>query len=492
MVKEGAAFVKLDAVNWADSFYAGRTELGARAEPAERYNLATALRIVRRMETSAARSAVFEEIKRKNRLYRLVDSLYARAGSRLMQPLALLLYMLKCAASTSPGGARDAEAVAVFTFGNERHAIERVAALVPDVRLLCISFSRRHMLDRNQLAAVLQMLKAAPRLWPFLVALAKRYSFMPSARMASALAFYMRFSRLFADRPQLHAAVVASNYSPDALGLAAAAHLFERRVIYVNHAPVAANGALVPPVLADCAVFYGDAIRQTYERYSRCNADVALIGQPVPAQPLRWSDDVKCVGIFLTALTKTEAVADLVQKIRDCMPGVRLLIRNHPVALLKSDFTDLVAGDDKVEVTIGNPLEEEIAAGDLIVCGNSGVALNALSGGRPVAYVDSLDSLEFDYNGFVAAGLVCHVPGWSDDIYLRLKRFYLKPRWQSVMRSYDASYGTDAPSLHRSAAARIRSHLGRQPIPSAAEFIAGVQLAAPFPSIEAGLRKAAR
>ena len=45
------------------------TPLAPASEPArvrDRYDLATALRIVRAMETSAARAAVYDEIKAKN------------------------------------------------------------------------------------------------------------------------------------------------------------------------------------------------------------------------------------------------------------------------------------------------------------------------------------------------------------------------------------------------------------------------------------------
>jgi hypothetical protein len=41
----------------------------------QRYDLAGAIRVVRQMETSAARGAVFAEITRKNVAYRLVDRL---------------------------------------------------------------------------------------------------------------------------------------------------------------------------------------------------------------------------------------------------------------------------------------------------------------------------------------------------------------------------------------------------------------------------------
>jgi len=458
--------VKHDPVKWRETFYMGSNVPACDAErqaPGDRYDLATALRIVRRMETSAARGAVFEEIKNKNPLYRLVDTFYSKAGAGTVQPLLLFAYMLKCVVSPGPFNDDSAEAVAISNFDNEHHTVDRLAALVPDVRLLRLSLRRRHFLGLGQLGAACRLLGSAGRIWPFLSSVARSHSFMPSARIASALAFYMRFSQLFADRPALNAAIVASNYSPEAVGLAAAAHRMGRRVIYLNHAPIPANGALVPPVLADYAIFYGDAVRQTYERRSRCRAEVALIGQPWTARAMEWRDEVRTVGIFLTALTRVDVVSDLVSAIRANRPGVHILVRNHPVALLKTDLSDLASNDPNIEITIGKPLDDEITACDLIICGNSGVAMNALSGGRPVAYLASLDGLNFDYNGFVESGLICHVAGWSDDIYAQLKDFYRHPRWQGVMRSYDASYGADVAPLKQAAAETVKRYLSPTP-----------------------------
>jgi hypothetical protein len=458
--------VRHDTVDWRETFYVGSKEIAWRPKrevPDDRYDLAIALRIVRRMETSAGRGAVFAEIKNKNPLYRLVDTLYARAGAGL-QPLLLFAYMLKCVVSIGPFDDDGAEAVAISNFDNERHTVERVAALVPDVRLLRLSIKRRHILGLGQVAAALRMLGSMGRIWSFLAILVRSHSFMPSARIASALAFYMRFSQLFAERPALNAALVVSNYSPEAVGMAAAAHRMGRRVVYANHAPVPANGAVVPPVLADCALFYGAAIRQTYERRSRCTADVALIGQPWTARPMEWRDEVRTVGIFLTAMTRAEAVSDLVSAIRASRPDVRILIRNHPVALLRTDFSELEAQDGKLEITIGTPLDDEIVACDLIICGNSGVALNALSGGRPVAYLAGLDGIKFDCNGFVESGLVAPVTGWSDDLYRRLKNFYQAPGWQDVMRTYDASYGADVAALEQAAAETVKRYLRPAPV----------------------------
>ena len=453
--------MRQNTVGWRETFDVGSKQVdwpSKREARGDRYDLVTALRIVRQMETSAGRAAVFEEIKNKNPLYRLVDTIYSSAGG-LVQSLILFAYMLKCVVSLGPFDDDGAEAVVISNFDNELHTVERVAALVPEVRILRLSVKRRHVLRLGQLATALRMLGSLGRTWCFLRTLVRSHSFMPSARIASALAFYMRLVQLFAERPALRAAIVASNYSPEAVGMAAAAHRMGRRVVYANHAPVPANGAVVPPVLADCALFYGDAARQTYERRSRCTAEVAVIGQPWTSRDMEWRDEVRTVGIFLTSGTRTDVVTELVSTIRASWPGVRILIRNHPVALLKTDFSNLADGDGNLEVTIGNPLEEEIAGCDLIICGNSGVAMNALSGGRPVAYMDNLDGLKFDSIGFVESGLVCHVKAWSGDIYALLKAFYGRPDWHGVMRSYDASYGADAEALNRAAAEMILRHI---------------------------------
>ena len=432
-------------------------------EKIKRYDLATAIRVVRGVESTAARGAVFAEIKDKNPLYRLVDNLYSKAGARVGQPFLLYLYMLTCVLSLGPFDDDNAEAIGIANFSNEHNTIDRLAAILAGTRILRLSLKWRHMFSLGQLRAAVRVAGTAPRVWSFLARLARSHSFMPAARVASCLAYYARFSQVFADRPGLNAGIVASNYSPEAVGLAAAAHGMCRRVIYVNHAPVPANAPSVPPVLADCAVFYGDAMRQTYERRSHCTADVALIGQPGAIRPMTWSDDVRTVGIFLTALTRTDAVAALVAAIRATCPGVRVLIRNHPVALVKSDFSELAARYGNLDITQGNRLDDEIAACDLIFCGNSGVALNALRGGRPVAYCAELDGLRFDYNGFVESGLVCDVPVWSEDLYARLKGFYTSSAWQPVMQSYDASYGADAAELERAAARTIRRYLSPTP-----------------------------
>ena len=423
--------------------------------------LVCALLTVRQMETSNGRTMVFDEIKQKNPVFRIADHIYDLSGERFFQPFLLLLYMLKCVLSV--GATRQVsptdEAVAISTFENERTAVARISALVSDIAILNLTLKRAYAFRLPNMLQALALIVSIGRVWPLLTKLARNYPFMPSARIASALAFYMSFRKFFEKQSRINAAIIASNYSPEAVGLAAAARHSGRNVVYTNHSPVPAKSAYVPAVRADFALFYGERVTQTYRRRSRCAAEVALIGQPVLARKMEWREQISSVGIFLTAGTKNEVLQDLVESIRLSLPSARIIVRQHPVTLLKIDLTAVDVTDPNLEFTLGNPLEEEIARCDLVICGNSGVALNVLSGGRPVAYISSLDRLPFDYNGFVENRLVHWMPWWSDDAYDRLRDFYQSPQWQKIMRSYDAGYGADGGKLLRSAGQAVRPYL---------------------------------
>ncbi|MEL7199126.1 MAG: hypothetical protein AAGL10_12500 [Pseudomonadota bacterium] len=416
-------------------------------ESRDHYDLSTALGVVREMETSAGRAAVFEEIKNKNAIYKLVDSIYQSSGHSFFQPLFLFIYMVKCVVSLGPFKGETAQAVSIANFPNEHKTVARIVALIPDIALMQVSVGRKHILAAEQIKAAFRMLGSFARVWSFLRVLVREHSFMPAARITSALAYYMRFSHMFEHSPALKAAIIASNYSPEAVGMAAAAHRHGRKVIYSPHAPVPANGPVVPPVYADCALFYGEETRKTYEQRSACTAQVAYIGEPGTARPMEWRDHASTIGIFLTSGTKVDVLKSLIATIRVDLPDARIIIRQHPVQLLSTDFSDLELDDPKTELTLGNPLDDEIAACDLVICGNSGVAMNVLSGGRPVAYLSSLDGILFDSNGFVGSRLVFNMPWWSEDLYDRLKGFYEAPGWRSVMQTYDASYSADANEL---------------------------------------------
>jgi nicotinamidase-related amidase len=355
--------------------------------------------------------------------------------------------MLKAIAAIGPEVKASDEIISILNFNNEASAIDRVLKVIPDNKSARLSFSKKYYLRKNQISAYFALFKATPNYWSFIRKIARTYDFMPACRMASVLAFYIRFDETFKKHENLKTALIASNYSPECTALAAAAHKNGRKVIYVNHAPVPANSAYVPPVLSDYSVFYGTAMQDIYQRRSRCMSQVVTIGQPGDTQFMKWLPQIKTVGIFLTALTQKAKLEALIEQIKHTSPKIEILIRHHPVSLLETNLEAILERYDGIRTTIGTPLDKDIADCDLVFSGNSGVAMNVLRGGKPVAYLATLDSLPHDYLGFVTDGLACEVSRWHDDLYQELRAFYDRDIWKDKMREYDASFGVSRTKL---------------------------------------------
>jgi len=413
----------------------------------EGYSLTTAILVVRKMDTQQTRSAVFSEIKNKNIIYRFVDSTYNLSKYLFLQPIVLIAYMLKCVAAIGPEIENTDTIVSISNFTNEAHAIDRVMNIIPTAKSTKLTFSKKYYLRKNQFNNYITFLKAFPHYWRFIKKLAQSYDFMPACRIASVLAFYIRFDAMFKSNPNLNIALIGSNYSPECTAIAAAAHKNGRKVIYVNHAPVPANSPYVPPVLSDYSVFYGSAMETIYKRRSRCTSEVIMIGQPGKTKYIKWQPEIKTVGIFLTALTQKYALEDLITQIKADDPDIEILIRHHPVSLLETNLDEVINRHKGIRTTIGTPLGEDISDCDLVFSGNSGVAMNVMREGKPVAYLATLDSLPHDYLGFVTDGLAYESQGWNSSLYQELRTFYDRDKWKAKMREYDASYGISRDKL---------------------------------------------
>jgi hypothetical protein len=97
------------------------------------------------------------------------------------------------------------------------------------------------------------------------------------------------------------------------------------------------------------------------------------------------------------------------------------------------------------------PLSERLAVGvflckdvnegrlrdlDVVLAGNSSVLAEALTAGRPAAYVPGLDHGPSDLHAFVARGLVCQ---YCDERSLdpdAMQSFYLRPDWSDTLRLF--------------------------------------------------------
>lgn len=132
------------------------------------YSLTTAMLVVRKMDTQQTRSAVFSEIKNKNPIYRLVDQAYSFSRYLFLQPVILLLYMLKAIAAIGPEVKDSDEIISISNFNNEANAIDRVLKLIPHTQTAQLTFGKKYYLRINQISAYLALLKASPNYWNFI------------------------------------------------------------------------------------------------------------------------------------------------------------------------------------------------------------------------------------------------------------------------------------------------------------------------------------
>ena len=97
----------------------------------------------------------------------------------------------------------------------------------------------------------------------------------------------------------------------------------------------------------------------------------------------------------------------------------------------------------------------DIGAADVVLGGNSSVLVDAVTAGRPAAYVPGLDYGSHDLHAFVARGLIYPMDdrlGFDPDAMLR---FYHRPDWPAALRLF-ANVDEDEAAVAARAADAMR------------------------------------
>ncbi len=425
------------------------------------YSLGRASLIVRKMDASAGRLSVFDDVVRKNFYIRFFYALYAKCPGFLKTTL-LIIYGLKCYLSVNWGPGREGEIAFFASYPNERVALGHLRRNLPELSGVELTISRRNCLDWDALKALPAFLACVVRLWPLAARLARRLHFMPACRVFSTSAFYLRFGRLLKQR-RVQAVFIASHYSPECLALAAAAHRQGRKVLFVNHANATGDKVYAPPLYCDLAALTGQGVLDAYSQNGAKPVNTVFIPPASPQAPMRNHFNPEgglSVGIFLTALTDMARLEARIEQLLRSPRVARVLIRPHPVKVINEDLSGLCTADGRVQETGGTLLIDNVRRCDLAICGNSTVTIEVLRGGLPVFYDAALDDCGHDLNGHLRRNLVPPLPEWLDDAALEaVEAFYDDPAWLGRMRYFDASYRGDEAEMFRRLAVSIRETL---------------------------------
>jgi hypothetical protein len=145
------------------------------------------------------------------------------------------------------------------------------------------------------------------------------------------------------------------------------------------------------------------------------------------------------LGIFLSKEVNEPGLKTLVARLLECSDVSTILIRPHPKNLWIG-FNEWIATQDQFRVCLGNgaTVSQDIESVDIALAGNSSVLIDALTAGRPSAYVIGLDHGPPDLHRFAESGLVYILPDvfngeWN---FAAMLAFYQQPDWVNILRHF--------------------------------------------------------
>ena len=383
--------------------------------------------------------------------------IFYQHSPRAIKAAAVVLYGLKCYLSLFRRHAGEPHLVYFASYPNERRVLRHVRNILQAAAHDEITVTLRNCAKLTAVTEIVAYIPASVRLYRFARRLVQKHEFMPACRIFSTVTYYRRFKRLL-DK-DVKAVFIACHYSPECVGLAAAAHRAGKKVLFTNHATATGETGYVAPLHANLVAVTSQAMADLYQRHTPHELDIVPITISEPQQPMREpnrNSDTLSVGIYLTALTAEDRLQEIVAD-WSRLPAIgSVFIRTHPAQVVNSDLTGIT--DTRVPVEISNtmPLREDIMRADIAVCGNSTVAIEILRGGRPVLYDHRLDHLVYDYNGYAGYGLVLQYPEIiDDDIFEKIQRHYFSEHWHEKMRYFDSSYQNDERAITQQFAAAV-------------------------------------
>ena len=316
---------------------------------------------------------------------------------------------------------------------NERSAIEAMRNLAPETCWTELKFSL--IPDAASLRALPGSF-APRRLFKLVSQLHRRHEFFKVLRVAEFLAFYSRYLEIFR-QGRFRLAVTSNHSNPHGLAFNLAARKCRVPQVLITH------GMPVRPVARltyDLAIVHCDAAQRTYFEEGCRIAHVLTHGRrqhyrPMPSKP---SGQV-VLGIFLCKEVNETCLKTLVARLLDCSDVSTILIRPHPKNLWIG-FNEWIATQDQFRVCLGNgaTVSQDIESVDIALAGNSSVLIDALTAGRPSAYVIGLDHGPPDLHRFAESGLVYILPDvfngeWN---FAAMLAFYQQPDWVNILRHF--------------------------------------------------------
>jgi hypothetical protein len=227
---------------------------------------------------------------------------------------------------------------------------------------------------------------------------------------------------------------MSSHSNPHGIAFNLAARQAKVPIALISH------GMPIKPVARlqyDLAVVHCEAARQTYVAEGSLLRRVFVHGRKQDYSPMVTVLPEKLtLGIFLCKDVNERTLQALVRQALKDPRVAGIMIRPHPKNLWRGLEAWIAAlNDPRVRLSPGGKIAADVQLVEVVVAGNSSVLVDALTGGRPSAFVPYLDHGPVDLHAFVERRLVYQIDELSLDLE-GLLGFYQHPEWLSVLRLF--------------------------------------------------------
>jgi hypothetical protein len=400
-----------------------------------------------RCDEAAVVHSIVEYVVSQHRGLRLLSLIIERTRNTPVPGVIALIGWLRaflsvCSPETSEGYAWLAR------LSNERFAIDAMKELA---RNSCWTELRFGLVPDAASLRALPVSFAPRRLFKLVRRLHRRHEFFKVLRVSEFLAFYVRYLEIF-QRGRFQLAVTSNHSNPHGLAFNLAARKCGLPAVLITH------GMPVRPVARlayDLAIVHCDAAQRTYAEEGCRITHVLTHGrrQHYRPMPSALPSGPVVAGIFLCKEVNERCLKTLVARLLSSSNVSTILIRPHPKNLWVG-LTDWIAKQDqsRVRLAAGVTIFQDIESVAIALAGNSSVLVDALSAGRPSAYVFGLDYGPPDLHRFAESGLAYEFPerpnDWKGELAAMLA-FYQRPGWLSILRQFANIDDDEAAVLER-------------------------------------------
>ena len=426
-------------------------------------DLLKSLRHIKRIYGRPSTQDVFKEILAKKRLTRTLVRLFSKYRSTKFLTLLLSIYSMKALLSIRFPKKKGA-IFATGTTANEFSYIKYIEKCMQGEEIEIVSPSIKNIISLGNISLLLAIIFHPKRTIKYckVISYFNNDDFITGCLRASFVGYYVKNIYILS-RTSPKAVLVTSNYAADSCAMVSAAKSLNIPVIFYPHGAVTSFNQ--PTNIGyDIAIFSGKYGVDLYKENSPdFSPKLLFCGIKGKTDPLKidFSDQKppKKVGIFLTAKTNMQILTEIVDELTDKWNVEKILIRPHPVDLIIPDFVSLGSKKNIFISAKGDPLIEDVKQVDFAFVGNSSVHLEILKLGVPTLYFGSMDSYDYDINGFVKHKVVPSFDNFSSIKLDDIASFYGSD-WKDSFSYFDAGYGLSEEEINLNIKNGIEEFLG--------------------------------